>query len=231
MIDVLVVVGVRLYREAVVRVLNEQPDLHVSGDAPTSRYAQAGVERSRPDVVLLDLDLEGALAAVRSTRSASPSTHIVALGFGGNGRDVLVAAEAGVSGYVGIGQPLCEVPAAIRAVMRGEAPLDGHIASVLLRRVRATGCSDPKSPLATLTSRERHVLQLVAHGLTNREIAGELLVSVATVKSHVSAILRKLELSGRNRCAAAALLRDAEFALSSEHTGGTRRGSFVLTTG
>jgi two-component system, NarL family, nitrate/nitrite response regulator NarL len=204
-INVVVVVGVRLYREALARVLSEQRDLTVAGEAATADRALAEIERARPDVVLLDLDVDGALIALRA---ASSATRVVALGFGGTDEEALIAAEAGVSGYVGVHQSLPEVAIAIRSVMRGEAPCDGRIAAALLRRVEATARKEGATPFAGLTRRELRILEMIARGQSNKEIASELVIGVATVKSHVHAILRKLGVDGRG--AAADLFRRAQ---------------------
>lgn len=209
MISVVVVIRVRLYREALARVLAEQQDLRLVGEAASAEQALREIERSEPDVVLLDIGFPQTLATLRSSRASRPNTRVVALGFGGTDEDALVAAEAGVNGYISIHQPLRDVPIAIRSVMRGEAPCDGRIAAVLLRRVTALARDDVSGlPLAALTRRERRILELVARGLSNKEIAAELMIGVATVKSHVHAILRKLDVS--RRAAAADVLRRVE---------------------
>lgn len=216
MISVLVVVEVRLYREAVARVLREQRDVSLKGAADCVRHARLEVERTRPDIVLLDLGTTGALDLVRLIRMTVPHTRVVAMGFGGTDAEAVAAAEAGLSGYIGIQQPLDDVLAAIRAVMSGEAPCDGRIAAALLRRV-ADGSEEARCDplLQDLTARERLILELVSGGLSNKEIANQLVIGVATVKSHVHAILRKLEVSRRG--AAADLFRRSQ-ALSTAST-------------
>lgn len=202
MIGVVVVVEVRLYRDAVARAVDEHPDLRLDGEAESARRAVQAVDRARPDVLLIDFGTPGVADAVRLTRLVSPATRVVALGFGGDDAAAVAAAEMGVSGYVGIDQSLADVIEAIRSVMRGEAPCNGRIAAALLRRVAARASEDPcPSGLAELTSRERKILELLASGLSNKEIASELVIGVATVKSHVHAILRKLEVSRRGAAA------------------------------
>jgi DNA-binding NarL/FixJ family response regulator len=206
-IAVLVIVRVRLYREALVQMLGVQPDLHVAGEAGTTPQALIAIQDLDPDVVLLDLELDDAFATLRAAREVA-AARVVALGFGGTDHDALRAAEAGISGYVGVHQPLSDVPVAIRAVMRGEAPCDGRITAALLRRVElAARLNAPAEVLPVLTGSERRILQMVARGLTNKEIAAELVISVATVKSHVHAVLRKLDVHSRG--AAADLFRRA----------------------
>jgi DNA-binding NarL/FixJ family response regulator len=210
LIDVVIVIEVRLYREAVARLLREQPDLRLRAEADGADRALLEIERTRPDVVLLDLGIARALDVVRRTRTASPQTRVVALGFGGTDDEAIAAAEAGLGGYIGIRQPLDDVLSAIRAVMAGEAPCDGRIVAALLRCVAArAGDARRRSPLDELTSREQRILELIASGLSNKEIARELVIGVATVKSHVHAILRKLEVDRRG--AAAELLRRSQF--------------------
>jgi two-component system nitrate/nitrite response regulator NarL len=203
LISVIVVVEVRLYREAVVRALSAQDDLRVRGELASAGQVLLDVTRAQPDVVLLDLGMPRALDAIAMARLAAPDTRIVALGFGGTDEEAVIAAEAGLSGYIGINQPLDEVVTAIRGVVRGEAPCDGRIAAALLRRVagRAATFDSTAAPLAGLTARERRILELLAGGMSNKEIASELVIGVATVKSHVHAILRKLDVSRRGAAA------------------------------
>jgi DNA-binding NarL/FixJ family response regulator len=208
-ISIVVVVEVRLYREAVVRALSDQDDLRLLGEGDSARVALIEISRSQPDVVLLDLGIPHALDAVRQARAVAPDTRIVALGFGGTDAEVVAAAEAGLGGYIGVHQPLDDVITAIRGVVRGEAPCDGLIAAALLRRVAARAGEVESAPvLAELTSRERRILELLARGLSNKEIASELVIGLATVKTHVHAILRKLEVSRRG--AAADVFRRAQ---------------------
>jgi DNA-binding NarL/FixJ family response regulator len=208
-ISVVVVVEVRLYREAVARVLREQREIGLAGEADCASRARIEIERARPDIALLDLGTPGALNLVRIIRQTVPHTRVVALGFGGTDEEAVAAAEAGLSGYIGINQPLADVATAIRAAASGEAPCDGRVAAALLRRIAATSVARrPPTLLEQLTSRERMILEMVAAGLSNKEIAHDLVIGVATVKSHVHAILRKLEVSRRG--AAADLLRRSQ---------------------
>jgi two-component system, NarL family, nitrate/nitrite response regulator NarL len=206
---VALVVGVRLYREALARVLREEGDLTLAGEASTSDEALRLVRRTAPDVVLLDVGLPGTLAAMRLSRGFEAGTRFLAIGFDGSDHAALAAAEAGVDGYIGVDQPLGSVPAAIRSVMRGEAPCDGRVAAALLKRVAATaGEPECAGRLGELTRRQRLILQLLARGRSNKEIAAELLIEVATVKTHVHAILQKLDVA--NRTAAAEVFRESE---------------------
>jgi DNA-binding NarL/FixJ family response regulator len=206
-ISVLVTVEVRLYREALARVLSEDRDLRLVGVAGSAEQAVSSIERFQPDVLLLDLRMSDALAALRSFRARVPATRTIVLAFGGSEADVLATAAAGTSGYIGLDQPLRDVPIAIRSVMRGEAPCDGRVAAALLRNAAVAGARSEAAPLRDLTHRERRILELVARGLSNKEIAAELVIGVATVKSHVHAILRKLDVTRRG--AAADVLRQA----------------------
>ena len=208
-IGVALVVGVRLYREALARVLAVEPGLELRCASSRPPEAVALIQRTRPDVVLFEVTLPGALAAVRRCHATVPSTRMVAIAFDGREESALAAAEAGVGGYIGVDQPLGDVPKAIRGVMRGEAPCDGRTAAILLRRVAADARSDDHAGvLGELTGRERLILQHVARGHSNKEIASELVIGVATVKTHVHAILGKLGVSSRG--AAADLLRRSE---------------------
>jgi DNA-binding NarL/FixJ family response regulator len=192
-IGVALVVGVRLYREALARVLAAERDLVLRCEAATCAEAVIVVERQRPDVVLLDVGMPGALAAMRRCRAIVPAARLVAIGFDGSEGSAIAAAEAGVGGYIGI----------------DEAPCDASTAAVLLRRVAATAVGEHQpGPLDALTARERLILQHVARGHSNKQIASELVIGLATVKTHVHAILRKLGVPSRG--AAAELLRESQ---------------------
>lgn len=200
-ISIVVVAAVRLYREALARVLSDQADLRLTGQADSAAGALVETARARPDVVLLDFGVADALRCLRTLRATAPDTRVVALGFGGTDLEAVAAAEAGVSGYIGVHQPLEDVLVAVRGVVCGEAPCDGRVAAALLRRIATNPVSPCVAPIDDLTERERLILELVAGGLSNKEIASELVIGVATVKSHVHAILRKLDVNRRGAAA------------------------------
>ncbi|MET8412307.1 response regulator transcription factor [Streptomyces sp. NPDC005195] len=203
MIDVLLIAPVRVYREATLEALRSQPALLLVGSGGTAAEAVSAANRLRPSVLLLDLAVPDSVAAVRSIRSGTPDTRLLAFGVEDTRptREVIIAAaQAGVAGFIDAGHSLQDMVAAITGVVRGEAPCPPRIAAWLLRHVQGAGT--PPGPVrgelpASLTAREREVLFLIAEGLSNQQISERLVIGRATVKSHVHAVLRKLGVTHR----------------------------------
>jgi DNA-binding NarL/FixJ family response regulator len=147
------------------------------------------------------------VAAVRASKRARPGVPVVVAAVGHDEADVVRWAEAGVAGFVTREQSLPDVAAMIESVAGGEAPCDGHIGAVLLRRLTAHSRARALESTARLTRREREVAQLLGEGCSNKEIASRLQIELPTVKHHVHAVLDKLALRRRTEVAAR-LLRD-----------------------
>jgi DNA-binding NarL/FixJ family response regulator len=183
--------GLRTYLEL-------QPDIEVAGEAAGGIEAAAQAERLAPDVVLLEMvmpDGDG-LEALRRIRARAAGPRVVMLtSFPPDGR-VVEAMRAGASGYLLKDAEPAELLAAIRSAHAGGAPLHPDAAARLVGELRR-----PQTPLPELTAREREVLALVARGLANKAIAQRLSLSEKTVKAHVSAILRKLDVTDRTQAA------------------------------
>lgn len=174
--------------------LELQDDMAVVGEAATGEQALALAADLEPDIVLLDLALPGmsGLDVLVRLRAAQPDVRVVVLTSFAGQDSVLPAVRAGVSGYLLKDVGPTELADALRSVHAGGAPLHPQVAATVMRSVTAV---DP------LTPREREVLRLIAHGLSNRLIARELVLSEKTVKAHVSAILGKLGVSDRTQAA------------------------------
>jgi DNA-binding NarL/FixJ family response regulator len=183
--------GLRTYLEL-------QPDIEVAGEAGGGIEAAAQAERLAPDVVLLDMvmpDGDG-MEALRRIRAGAGSPRVLVLtSFPADDR-VLDAMRAGAAGYLLKDAQPAELLAAIRSAHAGGAPLHPEAAARLVGELRR-----PAQDTPDLTPREREVLGLVAHGLANKAIAHRLSLSEKTVKAHVSAILRKLEVTDRTQAA------------------------------
>jgi NarL family two-component system response regulator LiaR len=181
--------------------LQLQEDLDIVGEAGDGQEAVAEVQKLRPDVVLLDLvmpNLDG-IDAIRQIREASPATKVIVLTTFADDEKVFPAVRAGAAGYLLKDVEPKDLVEAIRTVNRGEGLLHPRVASKLMNEF--AGEHERGDSLEALTDREKDVLRLIARGMSNREIARELVVSEKTVKTHVSNILAKLHLADRTQAA------------------------------
>ncbi len=175
-----------------------EPDLHVIGEAANGQEAVQRVGELLPDVVVMDLlmPVMNGVDATRVIRREYPDVEVVALTSVLEDRLVIDVVEAGAAGYILKETRPDELFEAVRAAARGEVRLDPRAQQRLVREVRGGG-----APHAVLTERELEVLKLLAGGATNKRIAQQLEVAEATVKSHVSNLLAKLELKSRTQAA------------------------------
>lgn len=197
MISVLLADDQALVRTGFGLILNAEADLEVVGEAGDGNEAVALAERRRPDVVLMDVrmpELDG-IEATRRILELLPATKVLMLTTFDLDEYVVSAFRAGASGFLLKTAPRDQLVAAVRTVHSGEALL----APMSTRRLIEQFAQPPEeSPvLDDLTARERDVLQLLARGLSNVEIASELVVEPSTVKSHVANVLSKLNCRDR----------------------------------
>ncbi len=182
-------------------ILGARPEIEVVGEAENGAEAIALAERRRPDVILMDIRmpvLDGVEATRRLVASGSPARILILTTFDLD-EYVHAAIRAGASGFLLKDVTPAELVDAIRIVASGDALLAPSVTRRLLERFASTLPVGDRSSetLAELTARETEVLRLLAGGLSNAEIAGELVVSEATVKTHISSLLRKLGLRDR----------------------------------
>jgi DNA-binding NarL/FixJ family response regulator len=180
--------------------LELQDDMEVVGEAADGGAAIAQADALDPDVVLMDLlmpNVDG-LTAIAAIHKTHPDTDIVAVTSFIEEDKVTSALEAGASGYLLKDAGADEVAQAIRAARAGEVHLDPQVARVLAQRLRARKDEPYAEPL---TPREIEVLQLVASGAANKEIAAQLSITERTARTHVSNILGKLGLASRTQAA------------------------------
>lgn len=200
-ITVLIVIEVCLYREGLARVLAHSPSVVVVASTASVEAAVAAVGESRPRVILLDPQMDGARALVRRVGEMAPQTRIVALGVREVEQDVLPCAEAGMAGYVPRDGSLADLVAAIESAAQGELRCSPRIAASLFQRVaRLSG--ETRRSTAGLTRREEEIARLIDQGLSNKQIARRLQIEVSTVKNHVHSVLKKLQATRRTLVAA-----------------------------
>ena len=182
-------------------ILGSRPEIEVVGEAENGAEAVALAERRRPDVILMDIRmpvLDGVEATRRLVAEGSPARILVLTTFDLD-EYVHAAIRAGASGFLLKDVTPAKLVEAIRIVAGGDALLAPSVTRRLLERFAATLPAGDQSSevLGQLTARETEVLRLLAAGLSNAEIASELVVSEATVKTHISSLLRKLGLRDR----------------------------------
>ncbi len=193
-----------LFRSGVRVELGDQ--VEVVGEADDVEPAIALIASCVPDVVLLDVHLPGGggQAVVTATKATHPDVRFLALSASDAPEDVIAVIRAGARGYVTKTIAGPELIDAVRRVAAGDAVFSSRLAGFVLDAFAALAPAGPARPsfdpeLDQLTPREREVLRLIARGYTYKEIAGELYISVKTVESHVSSVLRKLQLSTRHQ--------------------------------
>jgi DNA-binding NarL/FixJ family response regulator len=182
-------------REGLVAMLETEPDFQVVGTATTGAEAVALVARTDPDVMLLDLELPelDGVGVLRRLVAEGARVRVIVFTVFDTDERIIAAVEAGAAGYLLKGAPRAELFAAVRTVAAGGSLLASVASSAVLRRVRG---EVPPGGLS-LTPREREVLEALARGLGNKQIAAELGVSERTVKFHVSSLFVKLGAGNR----------------------------------
>ena len=180
-------------------LLSGEPDIDVVAEASDGLEAVDKAARFDPTVVLMDIrmpDLDG-LEATRRILAADPAARVLILTTFDLDEYVYEALRAGASGFVLKDDPPEQLLAAIRTVAAGDALLSPTITKRVIEQFTRIPRPEPPKELETLTAREREILRLVAGGLSNGEIAEELVISETTVKTHVTHILQKLHLRDR----------------------------------
>jgi DNA-binding NarL/FixJ family response regulator len=174
-------------------------DLEIVGDAGTVEEAVTGIASAEPDVVLLDVHMPGGggRAVIDAVHGEQPDVRFLALSVSDAAEDVIGVIRAGARGYVTKSISAAELAAAVRRIHDGDAVFSPRLAGFVLDAFGGDAPQPLDPDLDLLTGREREVLRYIARGYTYKEVASQLHIAVKTVETHVSAVLRKLQLSNR----------------------------------
>lgn len=188
-------------RETVQGILNRTAGLACCGAYGDPREAVKRLPLERPDVVLMDIKMPGmtGIECVARLKAAAPSIKAIMLTVYEESDQVFESLAAGALGYLAKSAPLSRVLDAIREVHAGGSPMSAHIARMVVERFQNPS---PKDPHAELSARERVVLQHLARGRTYEHIAGEMGVSVSTVRTYITRIYEKLQVHSRTEAVA-----------------------------
>lgn len=202
-ITVMIVDDHEMVRRGATSYLEAQPDISIVAQASSGEEAVTLAQEFIPDVVLMDLVMPGmdGVEATRRVKNVSPRTQIVILTSFHQDEYIFPALQAGAISYLLKDVKASDLLEAIRRAARGEATLHPRIASRVIKTFRNL-VPEESTPFMILTDREMEVLKLIAKGYSNEKIAEQLVISVGTVKGHVSNILSKLHLVDRTQAAA-----------------------------
>jgi DNA-binding NarL/FixJ family response regulator len=194
-----------LFRRGVRLVLEDESDIEVVGESSDGLDAVDRIVELVPDLVLMDVRMPGVsgIEATRRVRSLVPSVKVAILTVSESDDDLFAAVRAGATGYLLKEVSIEELAEAVRAVARGHSLISPSMASRLLGEFNALSrrVEEQRGTAPRLSDRELEVLRLVARGLSNKDIAAELVIAENTVKNHVRNILEKLQLRSRMEAA------------------------------
>ncbi len=193
MVRVLIISGIRLYREGLAQALMRVDTLNVVGQISDRERALNQLRSASVDAVLMDVSIAEGPTVVRDIRAAAPAVPIVALGVGESEADILSWIEAGIAAFVTHEESLTDLVTAVHRAVRGELVCSPQLAGSLVRKVAALAADRHRARIDTpLTRREWEIGSLLEQHLSNKEIAVRLGVELATVKNHVHNLLEKL---------------------------------------
>lgn len=198
-----------LSRKGIVSLLSSAPDMEVVGEAGDGQEALDRARELKPDLVLMDIRMPkcDGLEATRRIKAELPHVRVVILSVSDDIGDFFEAMKAGAQGYLLKNMEPETWIEFLRNVLKGESPIPRALAARILREFTVREKPEPPVGDGQITGREREILELVAIGLSNREIAERLVIAETTVKNHLRNILDKLNLRNRVQAAAYALER------------------------
>jgi two-component system NarL family response regulator len=200
LIRVLVVDDHALFRDGLVRALKAEGDLEVVGESGDGLDAIERASALQPDVILMDVRMPGAsgIEATRRIRAAQPAVKIVMLTVSDEEEDLFASIRAGATGYLLKEASSEEIAGAVRAATAGHSVISPPMAARLVNEFNVlTGRLEAEHDGRRLTDRELEVLRLIARGMSNKDIGGELVIAENTVRNHVRNILEKLQVRSR----------------------------------
>lgn len=205
-IRVFLVEDQELFRHGLKSALRTDPNIEVVGEAGNGETAVASMKECNPDLVLMDIGLPGidGIEATRRIQAENPAIKVMMLTSHEHEEEIFAALSAGANGYCIKDTPGERLRLAITTVADGAAWLDPRIAKIFLGAFGTRNGVAPEHE-SPLSQRETEVLKLMGDGLSNKEIADKLVISVSTVRTHVEHILEKLSVSGRTEAAVKAM--------------------------
>jgi DNA-binding NarL/FixJ family response regulator len=205
-----------IFREGLRYHLASHQEFEIAGEASNGQQAIQMVEYANPDIVVMEVDLPGVngLEVARAIKRTHPDIAVVLLGNSDDRQAIVKAIRAGVSAYLPHNTPWDQLLATLRQVRRNDYPIndlvlnDPRVAAEVLDAFRQLTIDEgAESVYSPMSPREIEVLELVAAGRTNKEIAARLAISNQTVKNHISSILRKLQVNDRTQAVVYAMRR------------------------
>ena len=200
-----------MFRQGIVDVINSEPDMDVVGEASDGLEALVKARQLRPDIILMDISMPGCdgLEGARMILREQPDVRIVMLTARDEDEKLFEAIKSGAKGYLLKTVRRRQLVTMLRAVQHGEAAITPALAARMMSEFRRIAMFAPASEvhetpnetMSLLTRRQREVLQLVAQGYSDKEIADQLTISVYTVKAHMRTILNKLQVNNRHEAA------------------------------
>jgi DNA-binding NarL/FixJ family response regulator len=199
-VRVFILATVRLYREGLSRCLADVPSLSVVGDSADTATALEVIEDLQPDVVLIDIGMAHGPPLARQIRQNMAGARVIALAVSDASTDAMSWAGAGVVGYITRDQAIEDLVTTVERAARGEVVCPHRVVASLLDGLAAQARDDAPwrdDRLERLSAREAEILTLIEAGMSNKEMARKLSISLSTVKNHVHSVLRKLEVPHR----------------------------------
>jgi DNA-binding NarL/FixJ family response regulator len=200
-ISIAIAVAVRLYREGLATALRTYDHLHIEAAVGSLLEAQTVVRDREPDLLIVDVSLDGVENVMRTLRAGATHCRILAFAVREDVSTILDYAEAGADGFVTVNGSIAELVEAIERTAAGELLCSPRLAAQLLRRA-AHQAPRLETGATALTSREQQVFSLIRQGLSNKEIGTTLNIAESTVKNHVHHLLEKLRVTTRAQAAA-----------------------------